>query len=151
MILSAKAEYAIVALLELSLRNGQGPLQTRSISKTQRIPLRFLEQVLTTLKKGSLVESLRGAQGGYILARLPEEITVGQVVEVVEGPIISENCTANGTEPCWHELDLGYCFIKEMRHETKKSLLQAMDSLTLKDLCELKKQREQKSLLMYHI
>ncbi|HSG05104.1 MAG TPA: Rrf2 family transcriptional regulator, partial [Nitrospiria bacterium] len=66
--LSAKTEYGIQALLELASRNGDAPAQAKSIAQRQNIPYRFLEQVLNNLRKAGLIESIRGAQGGYTLA-----------------------------------------------------------------------------------
>lgn len=84
--LSAKAEYGCVALLELARadRTGQ-PVRIRSISASQGIPERFLVQILLVLKSAGLVESTRGASGGYRLSREPAEITVLDVVEAVDG------------------------------------------------------------------
>ena len=84
--LTAKAEYGCVALLELARadRTGQ-PVRIRSIAASQGIPERFLVQILLVLKSAGLVESTRGASGGYRLSRVPGEITVLDVVEAVDG------------------------------------------------------------------
>jgi len=149
---STKGEYAILALLELALHNGRGPLQARTISKNQRISLRFLEQVLSIIKKAGLVDSVRGAQGGYILAKPPSEIRMGDVLEAIEGPITPISCVSGGIEPhCWHEAELGHCVMKEIGEEVKSSIQEALNSTTLQDMCERKKEKEQQKVLMYHI
>lgn len=84
--LSAKTEYACLAMLQLAEEySGGEPLQIRRIADEHGIPARFLVQILLQLKGGSLVVSTRGAAGGYRLARPPAKITLGDVIEVMEG------------------------------------------------------------------
>ncbi len=83
--ISAKGEYAIKAVLDLALHEGHGLVPIQDIAGRQRIPQRYLEQVLLALKRAGLLSSKRGAAGGYLLTRLPEEITVGAVLRAVEG------------------------------------------------------------------
>ena len=148
---SAKGEYGILALIELAIQNGHGTIQARIVSQNQRIPPRFLEQVLNTLKKSGFVESVRGAQGGYTLARSPEEIRIGNVLEALEGPIAPTHCGPGGIDPCWHEIELGYCSIKEVRETTRSSFLKTLNAITLQDLCNRKREKERNKALTYHI
>jgi Rrf2 family protein len=84
--LSAKTEYACIALLELAVHYGSGePVRVREIAQPHGIPSRFLVQILLQLKGAGLVSSTRGASGGYRLIRPPEELTLGEVMAVVEG------------------------------------------------------------------
>jgi len=84
--LSAKAEYACIALMELAASREQpGPVRIRQIARTQGIPERFLVQILLALKTVGLVESTRGAQGGYRLARSPEQISLAEIVDAIDG------------------------------------------------------------------
>jgi Rrf2 family protein len=83
---SAKADYAVRAVVELAVSDG-GPVKGERISQAQDIPLKFLENILLELRHAGLVRSQRGAEGGYWLARPPEEITLAEVIRVVEGPI----------------------------------------------------------------
>jgi Rrf2 family cysteine metabolism transcriptional repressor len=86
MIVSAKTEYACIAVLELAARSGTGePVRIRDIAEAQGIPSRFLVQILLQLKSAGLVQSVRGASGGYQLAKEPAEITLGEVMAVVDG------------------------------------------------------------------
>jgi Rrf2 family cysteine metabolism transcriptional repressor len=149
---SARGEYGILALLELALNDGrQTPLQARTISRNQRIPLRFLEQVLSALKKAGLVESVRGSQGGYNLARNPEEISLADILEAIEGPIVATGCISAGADPCWHERELGYCIVKETREAVRSAVLEALNASTLQELCDRVRKNEQNKVLMYHI
>lgn len=85
MIVSAKTEYACIAVLELATRHDSGePVRIREIADAHGIPSRFLVQILLQLKSAGLVNSTRGASGGYQLARDPNEITLGEVMSVVD-------------------------------------------------------------------
>ena len=83
---SSKGHYALQALFDLASRDTDEPIKIASIAKRQKIPQKFLELILASLKQGGFVESHRGAGGGYHLARLPESITVGEVLRFVDGP-----------------------------------------------------------------
>ena len=83
---SAKADYALRAVIELA-DAGEGPVKGERIAQAQEIPLKFLENILGDLRHAGLIRSQRGAEGGYWLARAPDEITVADVVRAVEGPI----------------------------------------------------------------
>src|SRR5579859_2048475 len=84
--ISVKGEYALHAIFDLSLQKGGEPIKIADIARRQQIPQKFLELILSGLKQGGFVESRRGAEGGYLLARPPESLTVGEVVRFVEGP-----------------------------------------------------------------
>lgn len=87
--ISAKADYAVRATAELAAASGQGPLKADRIAQAQGIPLRFLLNILSELKHARIVQSHRGAEGGYALARPPERITLADVIRAVEGPLAS--------------------------------------------------------------
>jgi Rrf2 family protein len=88
MIVSAKTEYACIAVLELAARHGRGePVRIREIAEAHGIPSRFLVQILLQLKTAGLVQSIRGAAGGYNLAREPDEITLLDVMTVVDAQL----------------------------------------------------------------
>jgi Rrf2 family protein len=83
--ISVKGEYALHAVFDLASRANGEPVKIADIAKRQKIPQKFLELILAGLKQGGFVESRRGADGGYLLARAPESITVGEVLRYVEG------------------------------------------------------------------
>ncbi len=85
---SAKTDYAVRALLELAT-SGDGPIKGERLSQAQQIPLKFLENILTDLRHAGIVRAQRGAEGGYWLARPPEQITLGEVIRAVDGPLAS--------------------------------------------------------------
>ena len=83
---STKGYYALQALFDLASQSTDEPVKIADIARRQKIPQKFLGLVLSSLKQGGFVESRRGADGGYYLARLPETITVGQVLRFIDGP-----------------------------------------------------------------
>jgi Rrf2 family transcriptional regulator, cysteine metabolism repressor len=83
--ISVKGEYALQAIFDLALQPAGEPVKIADIARRQKIPQKFLELILSSLKQGGFVESKRGADGGYKLARLPEQITIGQVLAFLEG------------------------------------------------------------------
>jgi Rrf2 family cysteine metabolism transcriptional repressor len=83
--ISVKGEYALHAIFDLALQKAGEPIKIADIAKRQRIPQKFLELILAGLKQGGFVESRRGAEGGYLLARTPDAITVGEVIRYIEG------------------------------------------------------------------
>ena len=84
--ISAKADYAVRAMVELAAAGG-GPVKAERIAQAQKIPIKFLENIMSELRNGGLVRSQRGAEGGYWLARPAAEITLAQVIRVVDGPL----------------------------------------------------------------
>src|ERR1700710_2643889 len=83
--ISVKGEYALQAILDLAVQNRAAPVKIADIATRQKIPQKFLELILAGLKQGGFVESRRGAEGGYLLSRPAETITVGEVVRYMEG------------------------------------------------------------------
>ena len=83
--ISVKGEYALLAIFDLALQKRGEPIKIADIAKRQQIPQKFLELILSSLKQGGFVESRRGAEGGYLLARPPDAIMVGEVVRFIEG------------------------------------------------------------------
>jgi Rrf2 family protein len=92
--ISAKADYAVRAMVELAAAPDDGPVKGERIATAQRIPLRFLENILLELRHAGLVASQRGAEGGYWLAGPPDEITVAAVIRAVDGPLANVRGTA---------------------------------------------------------
>jgi Rrf2 family cysteine metabolism transcriptional repressor len=149
---SAKAEYGIWALLELTLNEGRGPLQVRTISKRHQIPLRFLEQVMSVLKNGGFVESIRGAQGGYLLARSPKEITLAEIVQAIEGSLAPMICISDGDDKqCLQPTEPASCVLKEVWSEVRNAILTVLNRQTLHELSERYRAAEHHKTMMFHI
>ena len=149
--LSVTGEYGIMTALDLALARGDLPVQARAIALRQGIPIKFLEHVLRALRHAGLVESSRGTHGGYRLAKLPEEIHLGDVIEAVEGPITATNRLAgrlrngNGHEASHESL------VRSIREEVKESILETLNRTTLADLCRRARDLDEQRVLMYHI
>ena len=97
--LSQKCQYAVRAVLELAKQYGQGPVPISQIAASQAIPQRFLENILNELKPTGLIESRRGIQGGYLLARDPATVSVGEVIRMIEGPLDPVKCIGDKNDP----------------------------------------------------
>ena len=92
---TSKSRYAVVAMAELA-RSGQRPVPIAQIAERRQMPVQFLEQLFATLRRGGLLQSQRGVKGGYTLARPPEEITVLEVVQALDGRVGEEAAEAGG-------------------------------------------------------
>ena len=132
--LSTKGEYASRAMLELSLRYGDGPLHVREISEAQRIPRRFLEQILLLLKRAGYLKSRKGHRGGFVLARPPASITVAEVIRVMDGPLAPIDCVSvTAHEVCPRE---NFCGLRWLWKECRDVLAGILERTTFRDLAE---------------
>lgn len=105
--LSVKSKYGLSVIMELALHVNQGPIQIRSLAEARKIPQNFLEQILVELKREGLVQSTRGARGGYALAKKPADITVKDVLLCLEGPseLASGYCGCKVLTQFWTEVE----------------------------------------------
>lgn len=132
--LSQKCQYALRGLFELARRGGDKPVPIAEIAKAQAIPGRFLELILSELKQAGYVQSRRGVHGGYMLSRDPAEVTVGEVIRFVDGPLNPVKCLGkNGRKEC--PLYGGCAFIGLWKRATK-AVADVYDSTTLQELVE---------------
>ena len=106
--ISVKGEYALHAMFDLALQKPGEPIKIADIAQRQKIPQKFLELILASLKQGGFVESRRGAEGGYLLARAPDAITIGTVLRFMEGGRAKKNNQKSATDPfaeTWRRVD----------------------------------------------
>lgn len=149
--ISAKGEYGIMAALDLALANGTAPIQAKTIAERQGIPVRFLEHVLRELRHAGLVESARGAHGGYRLALPAGKIRLGDVIQAVEGPIaLTTHAAPRGRNGNGHHTLHG-SLVQGVWDEVKVSVLETLNRTTLADLCRQARDLEEQRVLMYHI
>jgi Rrf2 family transcriptional regulator, cysteine metabolism repressor len=94
--LSKKAEYALRAVVAMGRRGDARPIQIQELSESEHIPVKFLEHILLALKKANLLKSKRGAGGGYQLNKRATEITLGEVIELIDGPFVPVSCAGPG-------------------------------------------------------
>lgn len=136
--ITARVDYAAHAIFELALRPQGDCVQARDIAERQRIPLRFLEQILIQLKRAGLVRSLRGAAGGYLLARDPCRITLKDVVEAVEGELELIDPRLNPSST-----------VLRLWKEIEAQFVEKLEAVTMAELVR-RKIREDK-VVIYHI
>jgi len=129
--ISQKTEYALRAVIELALRRGEEPVPARQIADSQHIPLRFLEQQLSSLGKAGLVESFRGAGGGAKLARDPSEVTVADVVDAMEGPFFPMYCLDPSDHTCFQD---SRCGLQELWGDVQAAVRGVFERVSIADL-----------------
>ena len=142
MIISSKGKYGLVALMDICLYSRSEAVTLKSVSKRQDISERYLEQIFSILKKGGIINSKKGAQGGYFLARKPKDITVGEILNILEGylKIVSPSEEKNDIE----------CFMqKKIWNNINRQIETYFNSITLEEL--VKDYIEGKITLMYYI
>ncbi len=143
--LSLKTEYSILALIELASNYGTDqPLQIRQIASQQKIPDRYLEQLLAALRRHGFVKSQRGAKGGYVLGREPRQISVLEVILCVEGT--KQTAQEQGKAL----LPPGTSVVRELWQASQQKAAEVLGSCSIKDLCDREVQRRL-SATMYYI
>jgi Rrf2 family protein len=146
--LSKKSEYALRALIELTGRYGKTLLQRHEIAHRQHIPIEFLEQILLSLKNAGLLSSRRGISGGYALIKPPDQITLGQVIRVLDGPLAPIRCVSKTAYQKCHdcpyadEHECRTCPIQRVMLDVRNAISNILDNYTLSDFV---KQTEQVS------
>ena len=140
--ISTKGRYGLRAFIDLACYGAEEPVSISSISARQEISERYLEQLMAKLKKAGLVESTRGAGGGYRLGRPAEEISVGDVLRVLEGSLEAAQCSGMEDESTCENHDI--CVTKYVWKRINDSITQAVDTMMLDQLIEesRKKQKE---------
>ena len=129
--LSTKGRYGVKAMVDLAINYGEQPISIKSISERQNISEYYLEQLFSSLRNAKLIKSVRGAQGGYILNRAPEEITIYDVINVLEGPIEISDCLEDSA--C-NKIDC--CATRLLWKKIKNSIDSVTSSITLKDIVD---------------
>ncbi|MGE5296875.1 MAG: RrF2 family transcriptional regulator [Solirubrobacterales bacterium] len=147
--LSQKCQYAVRAVMELAKQYGQGPVAISQIAANQAIPQRFLENILNDLRPTGLIESRRGVQGGYLLAKDPAAITVGEIIRMVEGPLDPVKCIGDRNN--------SFCPLKEscalvhLWSRAKAAVEAVYDSASFRDLVEEEKKLSKPPMIDYSI
>lgn len=129
--LSTKGRYGVKAMVELAIHYGDSPLSIKTISQRQGISEYYLEQLFSPLRKAKLINSIRGAQGGYVLGREPKDIKVSDIMYVLEGPIEIADCIegiACDNVDC--------CATRLLWTKIKNSIDEVMEGVTLQDIVD---------------
>ena len=145
---STRAEYGIKALLDLVVHyDGQGPVPLREVAQRQEISLDYLHHLLVPLIAAGIVKSTRGARGGVGLAKPPWQISLSEVIHVMEGSTAPAGC-ADDPERCSQS---AVCATRDIWIEIKEAVEKILGSITLQDLAEQQKRKQRDKSLMYHI
>ena len=130
---STRGEYGVRAMVALAHHYGVGPMSIAAVAKESSVPYAYLEQLIVPLRKAGLVESRRGALGGYQLTRPPAEVRVGDVYRVMEGPVAPMDCVSENIADQTCPLIDG-CETRPVWLKVRDSIIGALDSMTLADL-----------------
>ena len=145
--ISTRGRYGLRALLDLALHKGEEPVLLKDIAKRQQISLPYLEHLITPLIAAGLVKSTRGARGGVLLLKPPAEIKLVEVIELFEGSVAPVDCV-NNPKICSRS---ALCATRDVWGEMKEAMIQVLDCMTLQDLAERQRQKEQPETEMYYI
>ena len=145
--LSTKGQYGTRALLDLALREAAEPVPLKDIAQRQQIPLQYLEHLITPLITAGILRSIRGAKGGIMLAKPPEEIRLSEVIQSLEGPIGPTECL-NNPGVCDRSAS---CVTRDVWDELKKAMEGVLEATTLQDLVERHKKKIQAEPLTYSV
>lgn len=129
--LSTKGRYGVKAMVDLAIHYGGAPVSIKNISERQNISEYYLEQLFSPLRKANLIKSVRGAQGGYVLSKAPKDITIAEIMQVLEGPIEISNCLE---EKSCNNVDC--CATRLLWAKIKNSIDSVTKSTTLQDILD---------------
>jgi len=130
--LTTKGRYGLRAVIDLAVYAKDEPVSLAAVAERQNISISYLEQLIAKLKKAEIVQSTRGAQGGYTLAKAPEEISVGAVLRALEGNLNPVDCVeTNGEAPC---ASSDFCVTKYVWKRISDSINETVDAIFLSEL-----------------
>ncbi|MEK3882734.1 Rrf2 family transcriptional regulator [Paenibacillus sp. PL2-23] len=136
--ISTKGRYGLTIMMELAVKFGDGPISLKSIAERNQLSEHYLEQLVAPLRNAGLVKSIRGAYGGYILSKNPAEITSGDIIRILEGPISPVDFTEED-DPAKRNLWL----------RIRDSIAEVLDSTTLENLITYKEEETKDSYMFY--
>ncbi len=132
--ISRKGEYALKAMIYLSLNYGRGAVQIQEISENEKIPKKFLEQILLSLRKAGLLQSKQGMGGGYSLSKSPREISLAQVIRIIDGPLAPLGCVSKWAHvKCPLEKK---CKLQKVMLEVRNVIAKILENINFEDMCE---------------
>ena len=134
--LSQRGRYGVLALQDLANEYGTGPVALKSIAERQDISENYLEQLMGTLKKAGFVKSIRGAQGGYILAKEPVDISIGEIIVAMEGPIGFADCMQMDGDAPYVCAKAASCSRRDVWDKIGARINEVLNSITLEEIRE---------------
>lgn len=132
--LSVRGEYALRAMLALALHEGDEVVRIQAIAEEQRIPKRFLEQILNDLKSAGVVTSRRGVQGGYRLGRPADRVTLAEIIRHIDGPLAPVSCVSEKFYEACTCPDEARCGIRSVMREVRDAVSDMLERVTLAEL-----------------
>ena len=145
--LSTKGRYGARAMLDLALHYGEGLVSIKDIAERQEVSKRYLIHLMVSLKAAGLVKSMRGARGGFSLARPPAQIRLSEIIQVVEGSIALVECVDDPKACSRSER----CVTRDIWTEMNKAMGRVLESTTLEDLVQRQREKEKRGSAMYYI
>ncbi|HCJ66015.1 MAG TPA: Rrf2 family transcriptional regulator [Elusimicrobia bacterium] len=136
--ISTKGEYGLRAMVDLTLRYGDGPVLLKDIAQRQNVSKKYLDHLVSDLRTAGLVRSIRGAKGGYLLSRPPKEIKLLEIIQILEGSISPCECLDN-LNICQNAKS---CVTREIWKKVKNAITGVLDSTNLEDLVKGKKYKK---------
>lgn len=136
--ISTKGRYGLTIMMELAVKYGEGPTSLKSIAEKHQLSEHYLEQLIAPLRNAGLVKSIRGAYGGYILSRLPEDLTAGDIIRVLEGPISPVDFT-DEDDPAKRDLWV----------RIRDAIADVLDTTTLAELISYKDEGKNDNYMFY--
>jgi Rrf2 family protein len=150
--LSMRAKYALKALIYLAKVNSQGPVLIGDIADSQKLPRKFLEQILLELKNLRVLKSRQGKGGGYFLAKEPAQIEVGHIIRVFNGPLALVPCVSvTAFEKCEECIDFDHCGIRRVMKKVRDVTADILDGTTLEALVAIEASESDDASHMYFI
>ena len=144
---STRGQYGARALVDLALRYGEGSVLLKDIGRRQGISVRYLQHLLTPLIKAGILKSVRGAHGGVTLAKSPEDVRLGEAIQILEGSFAPVECV-DDPDSCDRYAE---CVTRDVWIDLKKAVTDVLDSTTLQDLAERQRERGRIAEHMYYI
>lgn len=147
--LSTKGRYGVRAMFDLAMHSGDAAIALKSVAQREKISEKYLEHLFSSLKKAGLIHSVRGAQGGYRLARSPEEITLGDIIRVLEGPVVPAECAveSGANESCHRSSE---CAMRSIWCRIRDEINGILDGITLAEVVDEQRKRSGEGY-MFHI
>ncbi|MBQ9267882.1 MAG: Rrf2 family transcriptional regulator [Oscillospiraceae bacterium] len=142
--ISTRGRYALRMMLDIALHSDEGSISLKSIAQRQEISVKYLEQIVTPLSRGGLLQATRGAQGGYWLNRLPEDYTVGEILRTIEGSLAPVACLDSGEAYCQR---IGQCVTVEVYRRIDEAIDNVVDNITLQDLVDIQREKRESAEL----
>ena len=135
--ITTTSRYGVRALFDVAYHGGGQPTQIKDIARRQKISQRYLEQIFNKLLKAGLLKSRRGPRGGYLLAKDPSEISIGDIIKAAQGPIVPVRCLSDDYPEMDDCVIYDSCITRHVWRETQQLLVNYYNSVTIADLCSL--------------